>query len=221
MNNLILHPGVGVEELDAVYDALKSETKSKRSEQSLKIVRDICEDISKGNRDFKYEIIGDLSKSNGGPSAQAIRNKNGERYQILIDAYTRAYPKPIAPEKVKTKSWVERITEPDIRWMAKEVIRENKLLKTENDMLRRAMRSDSGPLLQIGGSGTTPKSASTLPNLNAAELAALQDAIDPQSLKRAGLSIGDSGEVRDENNHRLLPRGFVSAIEKILTVSQN
>ncbi len=69
------------------YKALIIEAKSERAKRSLEIINEICTKELKATRpNFKIAHIGNLSKAEGGPSAQAIRNATGKQYQELIKA---------------------------------------------------------------------------------------------------------------------------------------
>jgi hypothetical protein len=58
-------------------------------QRSLDLIYSICKELyQSGRSDFSVATIGRLSSQRGGPSIQAIRNKNGERYRSLVKAWT-------------------------------------------------------------------------------------------------------------------------------------
>jgi hypothetical protein len=60
-----------------------------RTQRSLDLIYGICKELHQsGKSDFSVATVGRLSSQRGGPSVQAIRNKNGERYRNLVKAWT-------------------------------------------------------------------------------------------------------------------------------------
>lgn len=59
-----------------------------RMQRSLDLIYGICKELyQSGKFDFSVATVGRLSSQRGGPSVQAIRNKNGERYRSLVKAW--------------------------------------------------------------------------------------------------------------------------------------
>jgi hypothetical protein len=75
-------------EIEQLFENLMNEASS-RKQTSLRIINNICnEQILRNSPDFSIATIGKISKLQGGPSEQAIRNKNGEAYRLLITAWS-------------------------------------------------------------------------------------------------------------------------------------
>ena len=71
-----------------VYEAVLSQLKSARSRKSLEALHEVCQEHhSSGAVDFRIATIAKLGDNRGVPSAQTIRNKTGEPYRALIDAW--------------------------------------------------------------------------------------------------------------------------------------
>lgn len=78
-----------------VYDPLPESTlgvlkqgATTRMQRSLDLIYSICKELyQSGKSDFSVATVGRLSSQRGGPSIQAIRNKNGERYRSLVKAW--------------------------------------------------------------------------------------------------------------------------------------
>ncbi|WP_372378658.1 gamma-mobile-trio protein GmtX [Vibrio natriegens] len=204
-----------------IFNALLSECKTTRSRRSLEIINNICSDIARGARDFGYIIVGELSAKNGGPNAQAIRNKNGERYRVLISAYERAYPKPRTIKPETTSSWVDRIEELGLKANVKNLLAEKRKLQSELDVLRKVW-SDSGPIIELGNStALTLQTDRLLPNLTESNYEALKNSIDPTELALSGLRLGEEGSIEDKNGNIVFSYGFVDAIEKIIAIEDD
>jgi hypothetical protein len=205
--------------LDDLYNVLLQDCKRKNARDNLSLLNEVLQEISKGTLDFSISNVGAMTHSRGGINSQSIRNSNGKRYRTLIDAYQRDYPKPEVKNNNITKNWVENISDPASKFMAKDLIAENKKLKAEINTLRSFLASNEAPIINIQQPQENPQNA--LPQLTNADSAALKKAINSDELNRNKLTIGSEGEIRDQDNKRILPRGFVTAIEKILTVNDN
>ena len=71
-----------------VYEAILGQLKSARSRKSLEALHTVCQEHhGAGAVDFRIATIAKLGASRGVPSPQTIRNKSGEHYRALIDAW--------------------------------------------------------------------------------------------------------------------------------------
>lgn len=72
---------------ERVLGALKQGATT-RMQRSLDLIYSICKELYQSGRpDFSVATVGRLSSQRGGPSLQAIRNKNGARYRNLVKAW--------------------------------------------------------------------------------------------------------------------------------------
>lgn len=208
-------------EILPIFNVLLSECKSSRSRRSLEVIDNICSDIARGARDFGYIVVGELSAKNGGPNSQAIRNKNGERYRVLISAYERSYPKPRVIKPETTSSWVDRIEELGLKANVKKLLSEKRKLQSELDVLRNVW-SNSGPIVELGlPDSSTIQAERLFPNLTESNYEALKHAIDPEELALSGLRIGEEGSIEDKSGNLIFSYGFVDAIEKIIAIGDD
>ena len=61
------------------------ENASTRKKRTLELIHETCKKQSKSTvKDFSMGTIASLIADEGGPSEQALRNKNGENYRMLI-----------------------------------------------------------------------------------------------------------------------------------------
>lgn len=74
-------------DIDMILDDLKRD-KNPRTQCSLdKLNHLLKRQFEEGKKDFSIGTIGQLSKENGGVGTVSIRNKSGEHFRLLIDAW--------------------------------------------------------------------------------------------------------------------------------------
>src|SRR6056297_1972897 len=72
---------------DELFSQLQ-ENSSTRKKRTLELIHDICKNHSDtGNKDFSIVTIARLISDAGGPSEQALRNKQAEDYRALINQW--------------------------------------------------------------------------------------------------------------------------------------
>lgn len=197
---------------EEMYEKLILQT-SGRKAKSLAIIQEICrEQVRRGSKDFTVATIGTLSKSEGGPATQSIRNKpGGDEYRQLLETWRRCEgASPL--KKTRAESWTDDIQLAEHRFLAKDLEHENKRLHTENCMLK-AHKSPVIDMRQV----SKPSPGGGV-DLNDAELRALAHAISDDFLKQFDWSIGKKGQVFDASSRVIYKPGYVRAIEKILSV---
>ncbi|RUM56109.1 MAG: hypothetical protein DSY85_03570 [Marinomonas sp.] len=179
-------------------DQIKKDS-SKRAQQSLDAIYHVClTHLKNGETDFSYSTISRIGQDKGVPRAQSIRNKSGEKYQQLI-----AYFK-----KEAEKDWVEKITDPTTKILVRQLIHENKRLKSElneiippNSLIEiRDHRSDDGHVEK----------------LEDFERRALESLLSDRILNKLSLSIDSMGAFKDINNKIVFPIGTATALNKCL-----
>lgn len=204
-----------------VYEAVLSQLKSTRSRKTLEALRVICEEhYSSGAVDFKVATISKLGANRGVPSAQTIRNKTGEPYRAVIEAWQelgnqrkKEIKNPVTPSG--KYDWVNDVSKPEHRFLIKNLIGKSRELSAENKLLKSVKK------LEIDyrtGRDVEPKNSPN-PNLYDHELDALKASIDDDFLTRRGWKKGPRGSINDENNRVIFNNGWVAAIEKILSLS--
>jgi hypothetical protein len=192
---------------------------SSRTSKALDIIHQVCiEQANRGSTDFTIAMIGRLSKEAHGPGIQAIRNKTGEKYQALIKSWA-VFKKPLnaVSGKVKEKdAWVNDIQEPHIKWLVLDLIADNSRLRGQLQLAKEQsnIHIDFRSETNKAPSQENFKTQKLLPD----EIEALSHAIDEQEILAKKWTIGELGEVFDENGEEVFQIGFVEAIQKILTV---
>lgn len=216
-------------DIDVFLENLKLD-KSSRTEKSLDQLNSLLKaHYNSGEKDFSIATIGRISKANNGIGTVSIRNKSGEHFRLLIEAWaTKAnttMKKPHVESRVLNVptdfELLKRLEDPALRAVFGQIIAEKKKLRLENNILKKNAEVfvDMRPK-QILGSNNENQSIEVLPALSdiflPSEIEALRDAIDKKKMEFRGLTSSESGVVKDENGRILFKVGFITAIKKIL-----
>ncbi|WP_199451300.1 gamma-mobile-trio protein GmtX [Vibrio harveyi] len=206
-------------EIEAIYQALRTECKTARSKNSIDIVNKTCAEIAQGSRDFSTSIVGNLANAKGGPSAQSISNKNGKRYRDLINAYQRAYPLPTKLTTPNTNYWIDQIQQPGVKGNVLIMQSELRKLRDENKVLRNLLANKNDLVVTLTQS--SPQSDNSFTHLTETDYESLKSAIDAERLKVFGLRLAEGGSIENENGAEVFEIGFADAIEKIITLDRH
>lgn len=197
---------------------------STRRKRSLEIINEVCkEQYQRGSKDFSIPTVGHLSKEKGGPAPRTIRNKDGEVYRSLMNAWANyssgstKKPKTVK-ERTINDDILESIDDPTTRALVGTIIAENRKLKGENQLLKNTssitidMRQDTTPTLN--SSKDVEVLQPTL-NLLPSEVEALKHAISDNLLNTQGWTVDNQGRIKYKNRAIFKP-GFINAIKKVL-----
>jgi hypothetical protein len=207
--------------------------KNSRSQASLEKLNTLLRaHHESGEKDFCIATIGRLSKKQGGISTVSIRNKTGEHFRRMIEAWaTKAnttMKKPPVPHSRQREiptdnQLLARLEDPAMRVIFGQIIAERNKMKSENRILKQQAEViiDMRPNQVIHQPLTEhQKSVEVRPPLEGVllnvDIEALKDAIDEDKLARRGWSVTKYGAVKDEDGRPLFKNGFVLGIEKVL-----
>lgn len=203
-----------------VYEAVRSQLKSPRSEKSLGAIHEVCkEHYEAGAVDFRVSTIVKLGANRGVPSAQTIRNKTGEPYRTLIDAWQALGDERKKDVKARNTpsgeyDWVEQVGSPAHRYLILDLIAKVRHLAAENKGYASVKKLKID--LRTGSKASTEEQ---LPNFLSHELDALKEAISEEFLGRQGWVRGERGSIKDQNGKVIFRNGFVDVIEKMLSLN--
>lgn len=201
-----------------LYDELYNNA-STRKKRTLKIINQACEKQSQTEKkDFSLTTIAKIIASDGGPTEQALRNKNGRDYRNLIACwaqYSNSSMKKPSKEKNNTiyDELLSSISEPTTKSLVGILIAENRKLKAENNLLKKDtvytidMRKESKLTNQVVMQAPYDFSES--------EIEALSAAISGDFFEEQGWTIDTSGRVKS-GNYTLYKAGYINAIRKVL-----
>lgn len=204
------------------------EGKSKTSQESLDKLNALLEArYEAGEKDYSIATIGKVSKESGGIGTVSIRNKTGEHFRRLIDAWatkasTTMKKPPVAHSRLnytpKDEELLQRLDDPALRAIFGQIIAQKKRLEAENRILKNQAEVivDMRPNKQPVQTNAVEVMPSIRGLLLESELNALKDAIDEGSLARKGLTKTPAGAIKDADGQTLFKVGFANAIQKIL-----
>ncbi|WP_217895609.1 gamma-mobile-trio protein GmtX [Oceanospirillum sanctuarii] len=204
---------------NAVYEAVQSQLKSARSRKSLESLHTVCKELfESGSVDFKITTIARLGASRGVPGAQTIRNKTGEPYRALIEAWRELSHKKnrkSAAKSVRGKhDWVDELQNPAHRFLVLDLIAQVRHLRAENQ------RYASITQLKIDcRAGSEAVVEPQLPHFLEYEIDALKEAVSDEFLARQGWVRGPHGKVIGVNGMTIFSNGYLNAIEKVLSLN--
>lgn len=203
-----------------VYKAVLSQLKSARSKRSLEALHEVCHDhYDSGAADFRVTTIAKIGASRGVPKAQTIRNKAGEPYRALIDAWNALgdqRKKEIQGriEPAGKHDWVKDVESPAHRFLILDLIGKVRRLKAERQTLASITKLE----IDLRSTEQTADQAQ-LPTFSSLELEALKEAISDDFLTRQGWVRGERGNINGQNGKVIFRNGFVDAIEKLLSLN--
>ncbi len=217
-------------DIDTILEDLKS-GKASRTKDSLDKLNALLEArFNAGAKDYSIATIGRVSKAEGGVGTVSIRNKTGEHFRLLIDAWaTKAnatMKKPPVPQsrKLNTPSdmdLLKRLDDPAMRAVFGQIIAEKNKLKAENRILKQNAEVvvDMRPNQAIHAE-QVHQEVEVLPSLDGVllqgDIDALEDAINEDKMAQRGWTVSRYGAVKDEHGRPLFKNGFVLAIQKVL-----
>ena len=222
MNEEIRHP-------DAVFAALKAKANARKQRHLTVLHTLLREQQAQGQVQFTYAYVGRLSGDRGGPKLQTIRNKAGEDYRTLIEAwrvYARkgrvtsdAESKVVADETV-----LQDIDNPRLRAHMGFIVSERNQLRREVHLLRAHAKItvDMRPLPGVGrvdGKNVIQVLEPTA-HFTESELEALRAALSPAFLEQQHWAEDADGRIVDLSTSKrrvLFQVGFTHAIRKILS----
>ena len=208
------------------------ENKSQRTRNSLDKLNSLLESrFKRGLKDYSIASIGRASQETSGIGTVSIRNKSGEHYRLLIDAWAAkaktTMKKPPVPHSRKNDMPLEmdllkRLDDPALRAVFGQIIAEKNKLKAENRILKRDTEIiiDNRPNKIICTPTTVHgiEATSSLKNvLLDSEIEALKDSIDEEKIAKLGWEVTESGAIKNEHKRPLFKVGFVIAIQKVIS----
>lgn len=179
-----------------------------RTCRTLDAIYIVCNEIRKVNSiNFSYANVANLGKGKGCPSAQSIRNKSGEKYQILIQSFSESAKIDGLKKENKKEGWIEAIDDPKLRLMVRMQAAEIKKLKA---ILSEIVSPSKEIVVREGKMVVETERLSNL------ERSALEHLISDDFFREWKFKKGERGEICDEKGLRIFPVATVDAIEKAL-----
>ncbi|HKM38051.1 MAG TPA: gamma-mobile-trio protein GmtX [Thiopseudomonas sp.] len=193
----------------SVFEALLPKMKTKRSIKSLNAINDVCREHKEaGSTDFNLATIVRLGANRGVPTERTIKNSTGEAYRALITAWQDTVPKKQI-NKRGAYDWISEISDSRLRFLVEDLV-------AKKNKLEKEIREYSGLVLNIDMRES--KSEQSVPQLIDSEWEALRAAIDNDFIKKMGWQVDPRGRVKDVNSNTIYGPGYVTAIEKLISL---
>lgn len=203
---------INKEKIDEYYQVLYENTSSPIKKKNLKIIYDILlEQYDTNENNLTIAHIGRLSKEQGGPIAQAIRNVKGKDYKDLISFFennvTIKNSKSINTKEYNVSDYIE---DPALKAHVNLILAENKSLKNQLNILKKNM-SKNFQLNYI--ENNEEKEISTLSN---SEVDAVSKFIFNLENNNLPLMVTSIGSIKDEDGNLIANPGFVGGLKSII-----
>lgn len=212
-------------EPELILEDLKAD-KSPRTQASLDKLNELLKNLYEaGSNDYSIVTIGKLSKEQGGVGIVSIRNKSGEHYRRLIEAWASkantTMKKPPVPHSRQREiscdeKLLRKLDDPVLKTLFGQIIAERNKLRNENRVLKQLEHIN---IDQRSKRVLAP--AEAMPSFNGLlypfEIDSLKKAISDSFMKRHFWTVDEKyASVKDENGRVLYDPGYVSAIKKVL-----
>lgn len=201
--------------LEEILSTLQADSSAKVKE-TLQALFDVCtEQKERGINDYSYTTIARLGAGRGIPKAQSIRNKTGEKYRALIQAFADdagALPSNKDVSK-KELDWIEEIQNPKHKLLAKIMASELKeAQKVVDELIPPNQRIDVFDYKNVSG-GQKEKSY----RLTDQESRALTYLLSDEFLRKWSFKSNEYGEVLDSSGNVIFKAATIDAIRKALS----
>ncbi|MBS7815094.1 hypothetical protein J7560_06655 [Wohlfahrtiimonas chitiniclastica] len=195
-----------------LLESLKKDS-SNKVQESLDAIYEICqEQTERGLSDFSIATIARLGYKRGVPKAQSIRNKTGEKYRALIQAFIDNSAPNRALKKLSQtdNDWISEIDNPKhqilVRILASELKEAKQMINEMIPPKQRIEIYDHSPISQ-------PKASF---KLNEIEIRALQYLLSKDFQKEWRLTPTDQGALLNEDKKLVFKVATLDAIHKAL-----
>lgn len=195
-----------------LLESLKKDS-SNKVQESLDAIYEICqEQKDRGLSDFSISTIARLGYKRGVPKAQSIRNKTGEKYRALIQAFIDSSTPNRALKKLSQtdNDWISEIDNPKhqilVRILASELKEAKQMINEMIPPKHRIEIYDHSPVSQ-------PKASF---KLNEIEIRALQYLLSEDFQKAWKLTPTDQGALLSEDKKLVFKVATLDAIRKAL-----
>lgn len=204
---------INKEKIEQFYRNLYNDAQSSRKKRNLDIIYNILLDLYESSAtNFTISNIGKLSKKNGGPITQTIRNKQGIDYQKLINFFKDNITITTVERGSEIENLTEFIEDPALKAHINIVLAENRSLRNELNILKNNMSKN----FQLNYGNSNELLTSNNNDLLSTEIDAVKKFILDIEKKRNSLYLTDIGSLKDENNQLIANVGFFNALKKII-----
>jgi len=210
MNNRI-----NKEKIDIFFQNIYENTQSGKKKKSLTIIYNVLLNLYESSgSNFSIAHIGKLSKKEGGPIAQTIRNTQGKDYRDFIDYFVDNIT-ILNNNRVDTELIIsDYIDDPALKAHINIIIAENKSLKSQLNIIKNNMAKNY-ELTYNSSDESLPKSNNS--NLLSTEIESIKKFIKDVENNNLSTRLTAMGSLKDENDILIASPGLFEALKKIVS----
>lgn len=212
---------------EALLEGFIASTKSTRRQQSLRNLAAVLRKrVEHRDNNFQIASIAGECSALGGPSEQTIRNKPGEQFRELIEAYaavhggkTRARSSTRSYDDELMHRIITAIPDAQLRTEIVLELAEKRSLQRQLDILRSS--TSRGMIIRLPNEASAQGQQQTVTSnagveLSDVEIVALKTFIGKSNLTNNGWRVAADGRILAESGREITKVGFVSALQRIL-----
>lgn len=208
---------IDIEKINNFFQSLIDNTDSKKKKYNLKIVYDVLLHLYEtGSTNFSIALIGKLSKKEGGPITQTIRNTQGKDYRDLIDFFVNNITISDNYKENSDYKLSDYIDDPALKAHINIIISENKSLKNQLNILKNNMNKNYELNYDLKSNVIKNSLIDTNNILLSSEIESIIKFVKDIEDKRISIKLTDTRSLKDENNILVANPGFFDGLKKII-----
>jgi hypothetical protein len=217
---------------EVTFQALVSTANAQQAKSLTALHEVLKKHKESGNANYSIAEIARLSVAGGGPSVSTIRNKTGQCFRELIQAWANQaglpMKKPVNPKGrgtsvPKDNELLRKIPDAAVRGVFGMIIAERNRYRNELNLLkahteiiidRRPGVSPNRPAPKAASNSEVQVISSITGLLNGMEVQALKAAVEDEFFEKQGWTVSKAGQVRGEDGE-IYKHGYVNALRKL------
>ncbi|MDN5114883.1 gamma-mobile-trio protein GmtX [Aliarcobacter butzleri] len=205
------------EKIDNFFQNILDNTDSKKKKDNLKIVYDILLHLYEtGSNNFSIALIGKLSKKEGGPITQTIRNAQGKDYKDLIEFFVNNITISDNYKENSDYKLSDYIDDPALKAHINIIISENKSLKNQLNILKNNMNKNYELNYHVENNINNSSTDTSNNTLLSSEIESITKFIKDIENNSISIKLTDIGSLKDENDILIANPGFFDGLKKII-----
>lgn len=206
------------EKIDNFFQNILDNTDSKKKKDNLKIVYNVLLHLYEtGSSNFSIALIGKLSKKEGGPITQTIRNAQGKDYRDLIDFFVNNITISDNYKENSDYKLSDYIDDPALKAHINIIISENKSLKNQLNILKNNMNKNYELNYNVENNINNNSLIDSNSNpLLSSEIEAITKFIKDIENNSISIKLTNLGSLKDENDILVANPGFFDGLKKII-----
>ena len=205
------------EKIDNFFQNILDNTDSKKKKDNLKIVYDVLLHLYEtGSSNFSIALIGKLSKKEGGPITQTIRNAQGKDYRDLIDFFVNNITILDKHKENSDYKLSDYIDDPALKAHINIIISENKSLRNQLNILKNNMNKNYELNYHVENNINNSSTDTRNNTLLSSEIESITKFIKDIENNSISIKLTNLGSLKDENDILIANPGFFDGLKKII-----